>query len=109
MSVMGIEGIGAAMGASGIGSIGDLPGVGGTKAVEGADGGFGTAIASALESVQAAHSKSDGLAVQAATGELKDVHDYTIASAEAKLATEITVAVRNKAVEAFSEIMRLTV
>jgi flagellar hook-basal body complex protein FliE len=105
MSIPAIEGV---LGTTGVAGIGDLAGVGEVAAPAG-DGGFGTAIAGALENVQALHSTSDGLAVQAATGELTDVHDYMIASSEAKLATEITVAVRNKAVEAFSEIMRLTV
>ena len=51
----------------------------------------------------------DTLATQAATGDLKDVHDYMIASNEAALATEMFVTVKNKAVEAFNEIMRMPV
>lgn len=70
---------------------------------------FASALAQGLESLQAAQSKADGLAVQAATGDLTDVHDYMIAATEASLATDLTVAVRNKAVEAFTEIMRMPV
>ena len=49
---------------------------------------------SKLQSVQAT---SDDLAVKAATGDLTDVHDYMIAANEASVATQLTVAVRNKA------------
>ena len=65
------------------------------------------ALAKALDGLQATQTKADDLAVQAATGDLTDVHDYMIAATEASLATELTVAVRNKAVEAFNEIMRM--
>jgi flagellar hook-basal body complex protein FliE len=37
------------------------------------------------------------------------VHDYMIASTEASLATEMVVTIKNKAVEAFNEIMRMPV
>jgi flagellar hook-basal body complex protein FliE len=73
------------------------------------DQGFATMVTQGLEQLQGLHSTSDTLAVQAATGDLKDVHDYMIASSKAGLATEMTVAVRNKAVEAFTEIMRMQV
>lgn len=69
--------------------------------------GFGNAITGALDQLSALHHTTDTLATQAATGQLADVHDYTIAATEASLATELTVAVRNKAVEAFNQIMNL--
>lgn len=72
-------------------------------------GDFGNVVVDALQSLEAAQDKADGLAVQAATGDLTDVHDYMIAATEASLATEYTVAVRNRAVEAFNEIMRMPV
>jgi flagellar hook-basal body complex protein FliE len=69
--------------------------------------GFGQLVAQGLGKVQQAQNNADDLAVSAATGDLTDVHDYMIASTEAQLATQLTVAVRNKAVDAFNEIMRM--
>lgn len=68
---------------------------------------FGALVAGGLEKVQALQTRSDGLAIEAASGRLQDVHDYLIAANEAGLAVQLTVALRNKAVEAFNEIMRL--
>ena len=70
---------------------------------------FGGMVASGLEKLQSVQSTSDNLAVKATTGDLTDVHDYMIAANEASLATQLTVAVRNKAVEAFTEIMRMQI
>ena len=47
--------------------------------------------------------------MQAATGDLVDVHNYTIAATEASLQTQLTVAVRNRAVEAFNQIMGMQI
>jgi flagellar hook-basal body complex protein FliE len=69
--------------------------------------GFSQALADGLQKLQDLHSSSDNLAVKAATGDLTDVHDYMIAATEASVARELTVAVKNKAVEAFQEIMRM--
>jgi flagellar hook-basal body complex protein FliE len=77
----------------------------GTGATERA--GFGEAVIGALEDLSSKHHAVDGLATKAATGQLPDVHDYVIAATEASLATELTVAVRNKAVEAFTSIMQM--
>lgn len=68
---------------------------------------FGNAVTQGLEKLQAMHQTTDSLAVQAVTGNLTDIHDYTIAANEAAVATQLTVAVRNKAVDAFTEIMRM--
>jgi flagellar hook-basal body complex protein FliE len=68
---------------------------------------FAAAMAQGLQSVQALQQGADQLSVQAATGQLTDVHDYMIAATQAQVATELTVAVRNKAIEAFQEIMRM--
>jgi flagellar hook-basal body complex protein FliE len=70
---------------------------------------FGQSLVNALDGLQGAQTKADGLAVQAATGDLTNVHDYMIAATELSLATELTVAVRNKAVEAFNQIMNMPV
>lgn len=73
------------------------------------DSGFAGVLASTFDRLQATQSASNELAVQAATGDLRDVHDYMIAANEAKLATEMVVTIKNKAVEAFNEIMRMPV
>ena len=78
-------------------------------AASGSGADFGAALAHGLDHLQGLQNTSDNLATQAATGDLKDVHDYMIASTEASLGTELTVAFRNKAVEAFNEIMRMPV
>jgi flagellar hook-basal body complex protein FliE len=86
-----------------------LPSLPGASAASEAGAGFGQLVTDGLEKLQGLHDTSDGLAVQAATGDLKDIHDYMIAASESSVATELTVAVRNKAVEAFTEIMRMQV
>jgi|SRR5690625_3346121 len=68
---------------------------------------FGAALADAVDGVSARQATSADLAVKAVSGELDDVHDYTIAATEAAVALEVTVALRNKAVDAFNEIMRM--
>jgi len=114
MSIQSIAGIGTSsmLGAYGVGS---LPGAGvdsavataGTASTAASGSVFGTSLASSIDQLQAAQSTASALAVKAVTGDLNDIHDYTIAAAEAATSLELTAALRNKAVEAFSEIMRM--
>jgi flagellar hook-basal body complex protein FliE len=59
--------------------------------------------------VQASLDNADKLANQLATGELTDIHTYMAAATKAELAVQMTVAIRDKAVEAYQEIMRMQV
>ena len=97
------SGIGAVRGAAGTTDIQS------TQSVTGGGDGFAAVLAATFDRLQGAQKATDQLAVQAATGDLRDVHDYMIASNEASLATEMVVTIKNKAVEAFSEIMRMPV
>jgi flagellar hook-basal body complex protein FliE len=70
---------------------------------------FGDMVSSGLENLQKTQATADEMATQAATGDLSALHDYMIASTQASLTTELTVNVRNKAVDAFNEIMRMQI
>lgn len=68
---------------------------------------FAATLASRIDSLEQLHDRADVLAVQAATGDLNAIHDYTLAATEARTATELTSALRTKALEAFNDIMRM--
>lgn len=70
---------------------------------------FGNKLTDAIGGLQSVQNKSDDLAMQVATGKLTDIHDYMIAANEAQVATQLTVAVKNKAVESFTQIMNMQV
>ena len=93
----------------GIGAIGGVAGAQQGTSATGATDGFAAVLAATFDNLQGAQKTADGLAAQAATGDLKDVHDYIIARTEASLAVEMVVSLKNKAVEAFNEIMRMPV
>ena len=68
-------------------------------------GDFAAMLEKGLNAVDSAQSKADGLAVQAATGDLTDIHDYTIAATQASLVTQLATTIRTKGVDAFNQIM----
>jgi len=67
------------------------------------------AVGNALDTLNSQQLHADQLARDAATGRLQNVEEYMLAATEAQLGMQLTVAVRNKAVEAFNEIMRMQV
>ena len=102
-----IGAIGAVSGLSGVTGISGVSGAAGTDQVSGVNTDFAGMLSKGLESVQAAQTKAGDLAVQVANGTLQDPAQYTMASTEAALGLQLTMAIRNKAVEAFQEIMRM--
>lgn len=111
MSIASITGILPANLMPSIGGVTNTAGSTGSDTVgtDGATGDFGSWLGKALDKVSTAQTTADDLAVQAATGDLTAIHDFTIASSEAQLLTQLTVEVRNRAVEAFNDIMRMQV
>ena len=95
-STPGVQPVGAGTAAT--------PGVG-----AGSPGDFGNVVVNALQGMQDTQNNANSLAVQAATGDLTDVHNYTIAATEASLQTELTVAGRDRAVQAFNQIMAMQI
>ena len=102
-----ISAISGLSGVSGIEKIAKMGETAGATGVSGPNSDFAGMLSQGLESVQAAQSKASDLSVQVANGTLTDPAQYTMASTEAALGLQLTMAIRNKAVEAFQEIMRM--
>jgi flagellar hook-basal body complex protein FliE len=71
--------------------------------------GFGDALGRGLQQVSSAEHRADALMTDVAAGGTASVHDLMIATTEAGLATDVLVQVRDKALEAYHEVMRLQV
>jgi flagellar hook-basal body complex protein FliE len=102
-----ISAIGAVGGLSGVSAVNPLDSTSGTAATSGANSDFAGMLSKGLQSVQASSANADNLATQVANGSLQDPAQYTMAATEASLGLQLTTAVRNKAVDAFNEIMRM--
>ncbi|GAA4188964.1 hypothetical protein GCM10022219_03980 [Microbacterium oryzae] len=68
---------------------------------------FATSLAGAVDNLQQLQSTSNELAVQAVTGDLDDIHRATIAASRASVTLDLVVAVRDRSVAAFNDIMRM--
>jgi flagellar hook-basal body complex protein FliE len=100
-------------------AIGGAAGVGGfqplskptlSQPANGSTGGTqGTSFQSGLDAVSKSMSAADAASGQVATGTATDLHQVTIAATKAQLGVSLTVAMRNRAVEAYQEIMRMSV
>lgn len=62
-----------------------------------------------LQGVAEALNEADLMSQQVATGQITDLSQLTAATTKAEIAMQLTVAFRDRAVTAFSEIMRMQV
>ncbi|MFH5183167.1 flagellar hook-basal body complex protein FliE [Paenibacillus sp. TAB 01] len=70
---------------------------------------FGQFLNDAITKLNADQQTVDKMNEQFAKGEITDVHQIMIASEKASLGLELTVQLRNKALDAYQEMMRMQV
>jgi len=69
---------------------------------------FGDVLNKAIEQVNITEAVTNQDAIKIATGEADDLHTIMINSAKADIALQTLVQVRNKVLDAYTEIMRIT-
>lgn len=67
---------------------------------------FGEMLRDAVQAVDDAQNEADEQATKLVTGEAENLHDVIIATEEASIMLSLAQQVRNRAVEAYQEIMR---
>ncbi|MGG3466020.1 flagellar hook-basal body complex protein FliE [Neobacillus pocheonensis] len=70
---------------------------------------FSSALGEALQSANETIVNAEKMSEKIATGEIKNIHDVTIAAQKAQIALQLTTQVRDKVVESYQEIMRMQV
>ena len=70
---------------------------------------FGEYLTDALSKTNQLQKESDALNAALAAGEVEDISQVVVASAKADLALKLTLQVRNRAVQAYQELMRMQV
>lgn len=70
---------------------------------------FNDLLKNALNEVNKLQTEADDYNKLLAIGQVDNIHDVTIASEKAKVALQMTLAIRNKVVDAYKEIMRMQV
>jgi len=70
---------------------------------------FGDLLAGQLEQIENTQAQADQLTQDLVVGNTEDLHSVLIAAEEARITLETAVQVRNKAVDAYKEIMNMQI
>ena len=105
---MVIKGIESGMGVYGISRPFPAEGTGGTKGTGAAEG-FTRVLGDMVKQVNDQQIQADTAVQQLATGESKGLHEVMIAMEKSSISFQFLTQVRNKAVDAYHEIMRMQV
>jgi flagellar hook-basal body complex protein FliE len=103
-AISGLSGVSGASGVSGISN--DLGGVG---SVSGSGSGFGSMLTDAISGLNDSQNTASSDSVALATGKASDVTSVVTDVEKANLEMQLAVQVRNKAVDAYEEIMRMQI
>ena len=77
-----------------------------SQAPAGAD--FGAALKQAIGALDALGTQADASTLKLATGQPVDVHEVMLNTEQASLGFEVAIQVRNKLVDAYTEMMRMS-
>jgi flagellar hook-basal body complex protein FliE len=110
MSVAAVGGAGSGFGISGALATDSPARAGAGAGATGADGkSFGDMVQGGLEAVSQQEFAADDLVNAMASGQDVSIHEVMTATTKANLSIDLLVQVRNKAVEAYREIMNMQV
>ncbi len=100
----------AVSGISGLGTVNGEARVTGSDTIKGQEGisAFKSIFEEAIDNVRSTEDTLAKRQYQLATGQIEDPHTVGIASSEAQLAVDMLVSLRTKALEAYNEIMRIS-
>ena len=87
----------------------NLSGVENIKGNEASKPSFEEYLKDSLKEVNDVQIEAERQGTLLATGQAENIHDVTIAATKAKISLDLTMAVRNKVVESYKEIMRMQV
>jgi len=71
--------------------------------------GFGDMVKTAIKEVDDLHEKADVAVENLARGDVRDLHSTMIAMEKASISFELLMQVRNKVIDAYSEIKRMSI
>ena len=103
----GVAGVLPAAPVTGLGSVGSV-GTLGTSGSAGS-GGFGSMLTNAISSLNQTQNTASADSVALATGQATDVTQVVTDVEKANLEMQLAVQVRNKAVDAYQELMRMQI
>src|SRR5689334_4450478 len=88
-----------------------LPGLGGGSSASGQPAGadFGSALKQAVSSLQQLGGQADASSMALAKGDPIDIHEVMLANEQASLGFSMALQVRNKLVDAYQEVMKMSV
>lgn len=93
-----------------LGSINPVSAYGVTPATPGqVTGGFAQQLQKAITEVDALQTRREDMVEGMVSGQATEVHDVMIAAQESQLAFELLLEVRNKLLESYQEVMRMSV